>query len=536
MLKPRDYQHKAMVDLYNFLCNNPGKNPVVNACVGAGKSIIIAMFCKSMIESFPNLRILNLVHTKELIGQNYEKFKSLNSNISSSVYSASLGKKSMDGQVVYGGIQSVARNDEKIHWDMILVDEVHLISKQQSKGMYRKYIDFAKSINPNVLIVGFTGTAFRLDGGSIVDGDEKLFDEICVDISIRQLLDLGFLSPLVLPDQKVRTKFDTSKVKQSNGDYKETASAAVMDGDIDLINKAVDEYMMLSQGRNHHLIFGSSIEHCYHLKESFSRYIKCEVVHGGLKGERDEIIQSFQNKDLKMIINYGILTTGFDAPHIDSIGLFRPTKSPALYVQIGGRGLRLSPGKKDCLWIDFTNTTAELGPIDDVRPPPTKDKAKKGEAPIKQCWACEQPVAVLLSECPHCGALFEMNNGGVTHNDKASTADILKKYKEPEWYNVDSVDMRRHTVKSNGNKSVKVKYTFGINSIEEWVFTNRDRHNGLFGEWWSNRCGPHPIPNDIDKIIDNKNNLSHPKRIKIDYNGENKEYGKIIEFDYSNCG
>lgn len=48
-------------------------------------------------------------------------------------------------------------------------------------------------------------------------------------------------------------------------------------------------------------------------------------------------------------MNVSVLTTGFDAPHVDLIAILRPTESVSLYQQIVGRGLRLAPGKTDCL-------------------------------------------------------------------------------------------------------------------------------------------------------------------------------------------
>jgi DNA repair protein RadD len=49
-----------------------------------------------------------------------------------------------------------------------------------------------------------------------------------------------------------------------------------------------------------------------------------------------------------------VLTTGFDAAHVDVIAILRPTESINLYQQIIGRGLRLDTGKKDCLVLDYT--------------------------------------------------------------------------------------------------------------------------------------------------------------------------------------
>ena len=66
----------------------------------------------------------------------------------------------------------------------------------------------------------------------------------------------------------------------------------------------------------------------------------------------------------------GVLTTGFNAPAVDLIAMLRPTKSAGLYVQMAGRGTRLSPGKSNCLVLDFAGNVALHGPIDAVMPSP----------------------------------------------------------------------------------------------------------------------------------------------------------------------
>lgn len=55
-----------------------------------------------------------------------------------------------------------------------------------------------------------------------------------------------------------------------------------------------------------------------------------------------------------------VLTTGFDAPHVDLIAILRPTESVSLYQQIVGRGLRLCDGKQDCLILDYAGNPHDL--------------------------------------------------------------------------------------------------------------------------------------------------------------------------------
>ncbi len=62
------------------------------------------------------------------------------------------------------------------------------------------------------------------------------------------------------------------------------------------------------------------------------------------------LIHSFKQKQLKYLVNVAVLTTGFDAPHIDLIAILRPTESVTLYQQIVGRGLQLNARAKPTVW------------------------------------------------------------------------------------------------------------------------------------------------------------------------------------------
>jgi len=55
-----------------------------------------------------------------------------------------------------------------------------------------------------------------------------------------------------------------------------------------------------------------------------------------------------------VLCNYGVLTTGFDAPSVRCVVVARPTASPILYEQMVGRGMRGPEfgGTKQCLVID----------------------------------------------------------------------------------------------------------------------------------------------------------------------------------------
>lgn len=72
------------------------------------------------------------------------------------------------------------------------------------------------------------------------------------------------------------------------------------------------------------------------------------------------LIEDFKAQRFRYLVNVAVLTTGFDAPHVDLIAILRPTESVSLYQQIVGRGLRLSPGKTDCLILDYAGNPHDL--------------------------------------------------------------------------------------------------------------------------------------------------------------------------------
>ncbi len=78
--------------------------------------------------------------------------------------------------------------------------------------------------------------------------------------------------------------------------------------------------------------------------------------------QRRKIVKDFKNGEIKIIFNYGVLSTGFDAPGTEAILIARPTTSPVIYSQMLGRGLRGPEfgGKSECLLIDLKDNLIGL--------------------------------------------------------------------------------------------------------------------------------------------------------------------------------
>jgi hypothetical protein len=314
----------------------------------SGKSIVIGSFVEEVLKAWPDQRILIVTHVRELIAQNHAEMIGLWPGAPVGIYSAGLGKREAQARILFAGIQSIHRRAHEIgHTDLVLIDEAHLIPGNSST-MYRRFLDGLAHFNPALKVIGLTATPFRLDCGMLHEGKSALFTDIAYEAPVRELIDAGYLSPLV--SKQPATRFDVSKVGTRAGDFIARDLAAAVDQDV-ITRAAVTEIIEHGQNRKSWLAFCSGVEHARHVAEEFGRRgITCRTIFGDTpKDERDAIIAAFKRGEIRALASMGVLTTGFNAPGVDLIALLRPTKSAGLYVQMVGRGTRLAPGKENCL-------------------------------------------------------------------------------------------------------------------------------------------------------------------------------------------
>jgi len=96
-----------------------------------------------------------------------------------------------------------------------------------------------------------------------------------------------------------------------------------------------------NNGRNI-LFFGASLNQAILMSKLLNEEgIDSAVVTGSTNyGARLNYIRLFREKKIRILCNYEVLTTGFDAPKVDTVIIARPTESRTLYEQMVGRGLR----------------------------------------------------------------------------------------------------------------------------------------------------------------------------------------------------
>ena len=159
----RPYQTRAVQAVYEHL-QSRDDNPCVVLPTGSGKSLVIAKICSDAVLRWGG-RVLILAHVKELLQQNADKLHRLAPDVKFGVYSAGLNSRNTQEPVIIAGIQSVyERACELGAFDLILIDESHLLP-ESGEGMYRTFIKEAKIVNPDVRLIGFTATPYRLSSG-----------------------------------------------------------------------------------------------------------------------------------------------------------------------------------------------------------------------------------------------------------------------------------------------------------------------------------------------------------------------------------
>jgi DNA repair protein RadD len=309
----------------------------------------------------------------------------------------------------------------------------------------------------------------------------------------------------------VRVRYELSKVAVRGGDYVPGELEKV----VNLTAKnmaACNEMKALGTDRKSWLVFTISVDHAFHICESLKMLgIRAAVLTGETPArQRAQLIEDFKTHKIRALVNVNCLTTGFNARGVDLIAFMRPTKSPGLYSQMAGRGMRLSPetGKTDCLVLDFAGLIETHGPITQIKPPPNKDDPD-GDAPEKECPACYMLVNLSARQCPYCQHVFEKEpeTGGTSISPTASTIDIMGRDQATAQHRkVDRMNCYVHK-KEGQPASLRVTYYApnGDQIATEWVcLFHRGYAKKKAMQWWADHLPgdkQNPAPIGIDEAV-----------------------------------
>ena len=120
--------------------------------------------------------------------------------------------------------------------------------------------------------------------------------------------------------------------------------------------RILSEIIALVEAGRQTIVFACSVEHAHLISELLMlKGIQSRCVDGGTASfDRAKFIEEFKKETVNVLVNYGVLTTGFDAPNTNAVVITRPTTSLVLYSQMIGRGIRgpKMGGTEDCILVD----------------------------------------------------------------------------------------------------------------------------------------------------------------------------------------
>lgn len=399
-LKLRSYQ-KRVVDLtIKYLHDYPDARPLIVVPCAGGKSVITAALCDHFAKTASGMTLV-ITHRKELVAQSHSK---LPHHMNAGIFSAGLGKKQLH-RITFASFQSI-RNKAGIlpKVSYIMIDEADFAQKG-----YREFIEQVRIKSPQVRVIGMTATPYLGDANRtalhLLPADKAIFTGICAEVTIGELLRDGYLCTLTPYRADVHIDASAVKVDSRTGDFAQAALQELVD--VDETNERVaDEIVSIFADRSAVMVFAAGVTHAEHMRDALRRRgCEAEMVLGDTPGgERDKIIARFRAGKLKFIVGVDVLLVGFDAPVMSGIAMLRPTLSGRVYVQALGRGMRLHPGKVDCLVADFVGNADHHGAIDEIEG--NAPKLKGGEAPTKICPECFSIILAGLKFCPTCGEEF----------------------------------------------------------------------------------------------------------------------------------
>ncbi len=242
-----------------------------------------------------------------------------------------------------------------------------------------------------------------------------LYNSIVVGPQPEWLVQNNYLTPYQ-HDPYVPDDINALKIG-GNGEFTEDSQSKVFD------TENAHEFIMRHLRQYNYtkcMIFCSSIDAATHLSHTltgsgFENSCQHSDYERLSKAEQSYSLSQFTTigSGVDICISIASMNKGFDFPPVDLIMLNRATTSLPLYLQMCGRGSRLSPATGKSIWtvIDYGENGRRHGYWD-----ATHDwenlwnripKKKEGVVPVKDCPVCKFMMRPFLMICPNCGHEFK---------------------------------------------------------------------------------------------------------------------------------
>lgn len=339
----RDYQLEAVEKIEGSWAEGMLR-PAIVLPTGCGKTDVIAKVATDAARA--GKRVLALAHRGELLDQITERCLMHAPEIPVGRVQAARNQSRRPITVAMTPtLASEKRRGKLPRPDVVIVDECHHAASPSQMSI----LQWAGSFN-HTQTMGVTATMSRGDKRGLGD----VWQEVVFQRSIKWAIDSGWL---VEPRGRavVTDHLDLNAAKVSRGDYQDGELGEMVAQDVDQIVKAWHVHASDRQT----VAFTPSVAAAQQLAEEFrSVGVPVGEVYGFTPAtERARIYADLADGRIRVLVSVMVTTEGWDCPPVSCILMARPTRLPALYQQIIGRGLRTHPGKTDCLVLDVVGAS-----------------------------------------------------------------------------------------------------------------------------------------------------------------------------------
>ena len=377
------FEHQIEVlNQTNEYFKSPIKKVLLHMPTGAGKTRTAINLISEKLKNDTKYLVVWLAHTEELCQQAHDEFTKaweiignrrlksykLFKNFRYDLNNINSGFVVLSLDYAY----SLTKNNQSKFFPLarkckfVVMDEAHM----SVAPSYQQVLEIL--VNKETFLLGLTATPGRAE---IISNENmklaKFYNKQKATLNVK-----GYKTPIIFLEEKnylakvniekLEITIDINKIFSKDAVSKELKRIqSGMDLSADFVKKLsmnetrtnmiIEKAIIENKNKdNEIIIFAGSVESAKNINLILNmENINCSLVTGETNlTERRNSIEKFKdtNSGMNIIINYGVLTTGFDAPKANVAIIGRPTQSVTLYSQMVGRVMRgkKAGGKKEC--------------------------------------------------------------------------------------------------------------------------------------------------------------------------------------------
>ncbi|MEM8779494.1 MAG: DEAD/DEAH box helicase [Cyanobacteria bacterium P01_G01_bin.49] len=360
------HQRHAAKQVKHYLTQSP-RRVILHMPTGAGKTRTAMNIIADHLRAHEPTLVIWLAYSEELCEQAVNEFQRAWGTLGNrdlSIYrfwgSHQLDIETIQDGFIVAGLAKVYNAAKKsirfinqlgVRCSLVIIDEAH----QAIAQTYKLVLDSLVIPYEKTALLGLTATPGRTWADINTDAElAKFFAQQKVTLEIK-----GYNNPIdylvnqqYLANANYRSLFYETGIELSPQDLNRINTE--LDIPQSILNRLAEdeqrnlriilELEELTQRHRRIIVFSTSVEHAQMLTSVLRlRGFQADCVTGNTpKSERERLIKNFKDNtpEPKILCNYGVLTTGFDAPQTSAAVIARPTKSLVLYSQMVGRAIR----------------------------------------------------------------------------------------------------------------------------------------------------------------------------------------------------